>query len=45
MDDELCFMPAVELARLVRARELAARELMAAFLGRYAHFQAARLCA
>src|SRR3984957_2484590 len=34
MDDELCFMPAVELARLVRTRELAARGFMAAFLGR-----------
>ncbi|HEY1915978.1 MAG TPA: amidase family protein [Streptosporangiaceae bacterium] len=34
MDDELCFMPAVELARLVRGRELAARELVGAFLGR-----------
>lgn len=31
MDDDLCFTPAVELARLLRSRELSARELV----GRY----------
>ena len=34
MDDDLCFAPAVELARLLRSRELSARELLAAFLNR-----------
>jgi hypothetical protein len=28
MDDDLCFTPAVELARLLRSRELSARELL-----------------
>jgi amidase len=34
VDDELCFRSAVELAGLVRSREAAAREVVAAFLGR-----------
>jgi amidase len=34
MDDELCFTPAVELARRLRARELSARELLDAYLDR-----------
>ena len=34
MDDDLCFTPAVELARLLRSRELSARELLDAFLNR-----------
>ncbi|MGH3295195.1 MAG: amidase family protein [Trebonia sp.] len=34
MDDDLCFTPAVELARLLHSRELAARELLDAFLNR-----------
>ncbi len=34
MDDDLCFTPAVELARLLRSRELSARELLDAFLSR-----------
>jgi amidase len=34
MDDDLCFTPAVELARLLRFRELSARELLDAFLNR-----------
>jgi amidase len=34
MDDDLCFTPAVELARRLHARELSARELLAAFLDR-----------
>jgi amidase len=33
-DDELCFTPAVGLARMLRSRELSARELLAAFLDR-----------
>ncbi|HVT66232.1 MAG TPA: amidase family protein, partial [Trebonia sp.] len=32
--DDLCFVPAVELARRLRARELSARELLSAFLDR-----------
>jgi len=32
MDDDLCFTPAVELARLLHSRELSARELLDAFL-------------
>jgi len=34
MDDDLCFTPAVELARWLRSRELSARELLDAFLNR-----------
>jgi amidase len=34
MDDDLCFTPAVELARRLRARELSARELLDAYLDR-----------
>jgi amidase len=34
MDDDLCFTPAVELARLLHSRELSARELLGAFLNR-----------
>ncbi|HEX4091710.1 MAG TPA: amidase family protein [Trebonia sp.] len=34
MDDDLCFTPAVELARLLQSRELSARELLDAFLNR-----------
>ena len=34
MDDDLCFTPAVELARLLHSRELSARELLGAFLSR-----------
>ena len=34
MDDDLCFTPAVELARLLRSRNLSARELLDAFLNR-----------
>jgi amidase len=34
MDDGLSFTPAVELARLLRSRELSARELLDAFLNR-----------
>src|ERR1700757_232843 len=34
MDDDLCFTPAVELARLLHSRELSARELLDAFLNR-----------
>ena len=34
MDDDLCFTPAVELARLLHSRELSARELLDAFLHR-----------
>jgi amidase len=34
MDDDLCFTPAVELARLLRSRGLSARELLDAFLNR-----------
>src|SRR6201986_239022 len=34
MDDDLCFTPAVELARRLRSRELSARELLDAFLNR-----------
>jgi amidase len=34
MDDDLCFMPAVGLARLLRGRELSARELLNAYLDR-----------
>jgi amidase len=34
MDDDLCFTPAVELARLLHSRELSARELLGAFLHR-----------
>ncbi len=34
MDDNLCFTPAVELARRLRFRELSARELLDAFLNR-----------
>jgi amidase len=34
MDNDLCFTPAVELARLLRSRELSARELLDAFLSR-----------
>jgi Asp-tRNA(Asn)/Glu-tRNA(Gln) amidotransferase A subunit family amidase len=33
-DDDLCFTPAVELARRLRARELSARELLAAYTDR-----------
>ena len=33
-DDDLCFAPAVELARLLRGRELSARELLDAYLDR-----------
>lgn len=33
-DDDLCFTPAVELARKLRDRELSARELLGAFLDR-----------
>ena len=34
MGDDLCFTPAVELARLLHCRELSARELPGAFLSR-----------
>jgi amidase len=34
MDDDLCFTPAVELARLLHNRDLSARELLDAFLAR-----------
>ena len=34
MDDDLCFTPAVELARLLRSRKLSARELLDAYLNR-----------
>ena len=34
MDDDLCFTPAVELARLLHSGELSARELLDAFLNR-----------
>jgi amidase len=34
MDDDLCLLPAVELARLLRSRELSARELLEASLTR-----------
>jgi amidase len=34
MDEDLCLTEAVELARLLRSRELSARELLDAFLGR-----------
>ncbi len=34
MDDDLCFTPAVELARLLHSRQLSARELLDAFLNR-----------
>jgi amidase len=34
MDDDLCFTPAVELARMLRSRELSARELLGAYLNR-----------
>src|ERR1700744_2089496 len=34
MYDDLCFAPAVELARLLHSRELSARELLDAFLNR-----------
>src|SRR5215472_8405068 len=34
MDDDLCFTPAVELARLLHRGELSARELLGAFLKR-----------
>jgi amidase len=34
MDDDLCFTPAVELARLLHSRDLSARELLDAFLNR-----------
>ena len=34
MDDDLCFTPAVELARLLHCGELSARELLGAFLNR-----------
>jgi amidase len=34
MDDDLCFTPAVDLARLLRSRDLSARELLDAFLNR-----------
>lgn len=34
MDDDLCFTPAVELARLLRTRELSARELLGAYTDR-----------
>ncbi len=34
MDDDLCFTPAVDLARLLHDRDLSARELLAAFLTR-----------
>lgn len=34
VDTDLCFLPATELARLIRARELSAFELMAAHLAR-----------
>src|SRR5262245_505852 len=34
MEDDLCFTPAVELARLLHSRELSARELLDAFLNR-----------
>jgi amidase len=33
-NDDLCFTPAVELARLLRSRELSARELLEAYLDR-----------
>jgi amidase len=34
MDDDLCFTPAVQLARLLQSGELSARELLDAFLNR-----------
>ena len=34
MDDDLCFTPAVDLAGLLRSRELSARELLSAYLHR-----------
>ena len=34
MDDDLCFTPAVGLARQLRSRQLSARELLDAFLDR-----------
>jgi amidase len=34
MNDDLCFTPAVELARMLRAHEISARELLEAYLGR-----------
>lgn len=34
MDDDLCFTPAVDLAHMLRVRELSARELLDAFLHR-----------
>jgi Asp-tRNA(Asn)/Glu-tRNA(Gln) amidotransferase A subunit family amidase len=34
VDDELCFTPAVDLAWMLRSRELSARELLGAFLRR-----------
>ncbi len=34
--DELCFLPALELLRLLRAKELSARELMRACLDQIA---------
>lgn len=34
MDDDLCFTPAVDLARRLRSRDLSARELLDAFLTR-----------
>ncbi|MGH3280144.1 MAG: amidase family protein [Trebonia sp.] len=34
MDDDLCFTPAVDLARLLRSGQLSARELLDAFLNR-----------
>jgi amidase len=34
MDDDLCFTPAVELARLLHSGDLSARELLGAFLNR-----------
>jgi len=34
MDEDLCFTPAVDLARLLHSRELSARELLDAFLSR-----------
>jgi amidase len=36
MDDDLCFAPAVDLARRLRAREISARELLGAYLERIA---------
>lgn len=34
MNDDLCFTPAVELARMLRGREISARELLGAYLER-----------